>query len=471
MEVDERGQPAQGDLVPLAPAVLAAADELDGRIGTFHDHGERARLLHVVVGVHVADLPAAVHLVAQPPVAHAVRGGAAGLPTEFRPRGVARAVAVLDPRLGLVHRARAHVHADERLGAEHAAILDELAGAEAIRLLGVPRRPAAPRSLVSGPDAVEPVVAAHEVAAGPAEDRDAQGSRGVEHVAPEAAGVGERGTLVVDAAVDAPPQVLDELAEDPAVDGAEAPREIDRDASHDPRSLGNAPARVNATRPVMAPRRDGSVAGGHAMAQRPVSRRTFLAGAAAAATATAWPRPGAAQSKATIPYGNGLTGAAGKVMDELIERFTRETGIRVEQQRLPWADLYAKLQVSVPAGQGPDLALIHTVEVSHFANDGVLEAIDEAASTGKGFRGDDYLPSTWQGGVYQGKRYAIPLDVPQHLLYLNVKVMRDAGLTAADGKPKVPGSRDELLAMSKQPTKGDTPGFCLGTVNPGKYTW
>ena len=43
-------------------------------------------------------------------------------------------------------------------------------------------------------------------------------------------------------------------------------------------------------------------------------------------------------------------------MDELIDQFTKETGIRVEQQRIPWADLYAKLQVSVPAGEGPDLA-------------------------------------------------------------------------------------------------------------------
>jgi len=207
------------------------------------------------------------------------------------------------------------------------------------------------------------------------------------------------------------------------------------------------------------------------MAQRPVSRRTFLAGAAAAATATAWPRPGAAQSKATITYWNGLTGADGKVMDELIERFTRETGIRVEQQRLPWADLYPKLQVSVPAGEGPDLALIHTVEVPHFANDGVLEAIDEATATGKGFRGDGYLPATWQGGTFQGKRYSLPLDVPQHLLYLNVKVMKEAGLVGADGKPKVPASRDELVTMAKKIARGDTFGFAIGTSNPGRYTW
>jgi multiple sugar transport system substrate-binding protein len=203
-----------------------------------------------------------------------------------------------------------------------------------------------------------------------------------------------------------------------------------------------------------------------------VSRRSFLTGVAATATATTvWPRPGAAQPKATITYWNGLTGADGKVMDELIDRFTKDTGIRIEQQRLPWAELYAKLQVSVPAGEGPDLALIHTVEVPHFAHDGVLEAIDDATTSGKGFRGEDYLPATWQGGLYQGKRYSLPLDVPQHVLYLNVKVMKDAGLVGADGKPKVPASRDELVTMAKAMTKGEVFGFAIGTMNPGRYTW
>jgi multiple sugar transport system substrate-binding protein len=200
-----------------------------------------------------------------------------------------------------------------------------------------------------------------------------------------------------------------------------------------------------------------------------MNRRAFLAGAAAATAA--WPRYGAAQPKATITYWNGLTGADGKVMDELIDRFTHETGIRIEQQRLQWADLYPKLQVSVPAGEGPDLVLIHTVEVPHFANDGVLEPINDAMAASNGFRGDDYLPVTWQGGTFQGKRYSLPLDVPQHLLYLNVKAMKDAGLTGADGKPKVPASRDELVTMAKKMTKGDTFGFAIGTLNPGRYTW
>jgi hypothetical protein len=68
-----------------------------------------------------------------------------------------------------------------------------------------------------------------------------------------------------------------------------------------------------------------------------LSRRAFLAGTAATAVSTVGTKRAVAQAKPTITYWNGLTGADGKVMDELIDRFTRETGIRIEQQRLPWA--------------------------------------------------------------------------------------------------------------------------------------
>src|SRR4029077_2892073 len=132
-----------------------------------------------------------------------------------------------------------------------------------------------------------------------------------------------------------------------------------------------------------------------------LSRRRFLGGAAAGATAlTLGARRDSAQAKPTITYWNGLTGADGKIMDELIDQFTRDTGIRMEQQRIVWADLYAKLQVAVPADEGPDLALIHTVEIPHFASDGILEPMAGRRATQQGSQAKDYLPSTWQGGLY-----------------------------------------------------------------------
>ena len=206
-----------------------------------------------------------------------------------------------------------------------------------------------------------------------------------------------------------------------------------------------------------------------------MTRRRFLASTAAVGTATLigpGRRNASAQgAKPTITFWNGLTGADGKVMGELTGQFTKETGIQVELQMIEWPNLYAKLQVSTPAGEGPDVALIHTVEVPHFASDGILDLIDDRMLAGKGFRGEDYLPSPWNGGTYQGKRYTIPLDVPQHILFINAKLMKEAGLVNADGTPKVPGSRDELIQTATRLTRGDTFGFAIGTVGIGRYTW
>src|SRR5262245_21935454 len=95
----------------------------------------------------------------------------------------------------------------------------------------------------------------------------------------------------------------------------------------------------NVSRP--APRRGGLMNA----PRRAVSRRRFLTGAVAATALATGARRAAAQPKITITYWNGVTGADGKVMDELIDRFTSQTGIKIEQQRLPWVELYAKLQV------------------------------------------------------------------------------------------------------------------------------
>ena len=207
-----------------------------------------------------------------------------------------------------------------------------------------------------------------------------------------------------------------------------------------------------------------------------MTRRRFLASTAAvgatALVGTSHRVASAQGAKTTISFWNGLTGADGKVMDDLIGQFTKETGIAIEQQRIVWADLYPKLQVSTPAGEGPDLALIHTVEVPHFASDGILEPIDDGVLASKGFRGEDYLPSPWNGGTYQGKRYTIPLDVPQHIFFLNPKLMKAAGFANPDGSPKVPGSKDELLQMATKLTSGDIFGFAMGSgANIGRYTW
>src|SRR5262245_61012956 len=251
--VDDRGEPVDDHLVPVAPAVVAAADELDVGVRSLHHQREGPRLLDVVLGAQVTDLPAAVHLVAEGPVAHAVGLGVAVLAPQVGPVGVPGPVAVLDPGLGLVHRAGTHVDADVGLGAENAAVVEELVGAEAVRLLRVPRELAPAGTTGRRADPIEPVVPADEVPAGPAQHRNPQGADRVQHVPPEAARVAERRALVEDSAVDAPAEVLDEVAVDPPVHGADSPQEVDADASHAPKSRWRARALSTRLRQATAP--------------------------------------------------------------------------------------------------------------------------------------------------------------------------------------------------------------------------
>src|SRR5205823_4670344 len=114
--------------------------------------------------------------------------------------------------------ARAHVDADVWLGAERTTVLDEIVGSEAIGFLSSPRELDAARTCIARTDAVDPVIAADEIAARPAQHRHVESARGIQHVGTKAALVRKRRTFVEDAAVNAPPEVLDELAEDASVE-------------------------------------------------------------------------------------------------------------------------------------------------------------------------------------------------------------------------------------------------------------
>ena len=132
------------------------------------------------------------------------------LPAQVAPPGALVEVAVLDVGHRLLGGARAQVETQQRLGAHELAPLDEVVGAELVRLERVPGSLQDGRPLVPGADAVEPVVARDEVPARVAHDRHPEPLDLRGDVAAEPAGVRQLGTRFVDAGVHRPPEVLQE---------------------------------------------------------------------------------------------------------------------------------------------------------------------------------------------------------------------------------------------------------------------
>src|SRR5580693_6898907 len=251
VQVDQGRHAVDDHPVPVVPAVHAAADQYCIRVKHLDRPCPPGCLAYILLGGQRADLPVAVHLVAQAPVADPVGRVMAVAPAPLRPGRLASAVAVLDPGQRFLQRAGPHVQADVRLGAQLGAVAEELVGAEPVALLAAPGELGAPRPGVLWPDPIRPVVVADEVAARPAQHAHPQLAQQAQHVVAEAALVGQRRALLVDAAVDAAAQVLDEAAEHLAVELAEGPGGVDGDAGH----------------PASSPERGGGAPGGWPLPQ------------------------------------------------------------------------------------------------------------------------------------------------------------------------------------------------------------
>ena len=169
----------------------------------------------------VADLPGAVHLVAEAPHPDAVGLLDAVAAAQVAPGGAARVVAVLGEGTGGVQVARAEVDGEHHLDAGLLRPFRELVDADLVRLLRAPGEVEPDGALVLRPDAVLPVVGGDEIAARVADRRDLQRLDEVEHVIAEAVLVGRRVARLVDAGVDRPAHVLDEGGIESVVDLAD----------------------------------------------------------------------------------------------------------------------------------------------------------------------------------------------------------------------------------------------------------
>src|SRR5690349_20057536 len=235
-----------------------------------------------------------------------------------------------------------------------------------------------------------------------------------------AAGVGGAAAAVLAACSSAPPPSTPA----PAAKPTEAPKPA--------AAATTAPATAATTVPAAAPAASGSTAGG---------------------------------AGATIAYWNDYGGANGKAMDELLAQFQKESGVKIDQQRMNATDINAKIRVANQSGTNPDLLMLNSFAIPTNAAAGILEAMDEKVLAERGFPASDFSPKSWAPAVFQGKRYGLPLDAVMYMMFVNDKVFKDAGLDPA----KPPTTRDELMAAAKKITKGDVFGLSIGPGQQNQF--
>ncbi|MET0418089.1 MAG: ABC transporter substrate-binding protein [Actinoplanes sp.] len=157
----------------------------------------------------------------------------------------------------------------------------------------------------------------------------------------------------------------------------------------------------------------------------------------AAPAATSYDGPNVA-----LAFWNGFTGGDGAYMKKLVDQFnTEHPNIKVTMNVYQWADYYQKVPAAVSTGNGPDLGIMHVDSVATNAARGVVLPLDDLAKS-LNLSEADFSPPVWQAGVYNEKRFSIPLDVHPLGLFYNKAAFSKAGLDPE----KPPTTNDEYMA-------------------------
>jgi len=147
-----------------------------------------------------------------------------------------------------------------------------------------------------------------------------------------------------------------------------------------------------------------------------------------------------------LAYWNGFTGGDGPFMKKLVEEFNAaHQNIKVTMTTIRWQDYYQKVPAAVLSGKGPDVGIAHQDNLASLAARRSIQPLDDLASELK-LDESDFIPAVWQGGIYQDKRYGLPLDVHSLAQYWNTDQLAKAGLQAP---PTNKAEFDQAVAKMK----------------------
>ena len=155
--------------------------------------------------------------------------------------------------------------------------------------------------------------------------------------------------------------------------------------------------------------------------------------------------------KVSLKYWNSLTGADGGMMRQLVSNFNQAHPDQIEiiETYTNEIDYYTNINLLVPLGRGPDVAIMHSYLVQSYANSNLIVPIDDYISNAAvNINEADYISDVFSSMYFEDKLYGIPLDLHSVGIYYNVDLLNKYNLS-------VPTNRAELLSAAKVVQTGE----------------
>ena len=153
---------------------------------------------------------------------------------------------------------------------------------------------------------------------------------------------------------------------------------------------------------------------------------------------------GASEAKTSGPrivtFWSLFTGGDGEFFDAIIDEFNKtHTDIQLKNDTVKFDDYYTKLTAAFAAGNAPDMIVCHQGNLLNYVPSGQLLALDEYLKADN-FPVSDFVAAPYDACRFDGKQYAIPLDVHPIIMYVNMDLLEKAGIK------EIPQTMDELIA-------------------------
>ncbi|WP_328334308.1 MULTISPECIES: ABC transporter substrate-binding protein [unclassified Streptomyces] len=141
-----------------------------------------------------------------------------------------------------------------------------------------------------------------------------------------------------------------------------------------------------------------------------------------------------------------------RILTPELKKFEKQTGIKVNLEVVPWADLLKRILGATTSGQGPDVLNIGNTWSASLQATGALLPWNKDNFDAIGGRDRFVEAAVASAGAPKTDPSAVPLYSLSYALYYNKKMFADAGIA------KPPATWDELVADGRRISKNGTSG-------------
>lgn len=176
-----------------------------------------------------------------------------------------------------------------------------------------------------------------------------------------------------------------------------------------------------------------------------------------------------------LTYWTPFSGGDNQFMTEMVEQFNSEhTNIRVIQTNSRLDDYYSRLRTAILSGSAPDLAIVHSTNLSQFVLNGYIEDLSEPAQE-VGLNWNLFNANILESTKYDDKPYAVPLDTHALVMYYNKSHLRLANVLDEHDKPIIKLGKEGFIQflqnIQKEVPVGVAPLAQPGTRIDSVWLW